>query len=213
MAFPSVDSSSVLSSFDDLISPLPAAVQYRLRQGQAVITPTGRRFVTRILVAATLDRVWETLTDYNHFSRFLPTVVSSRVLKSESVGEAGSQHRHIVEQIDSRTILLAPVRTRVCTENIEIPKKRINFQLVEGDMKTFQGHWQLYAVETVERPGIEQTLLLYSTEVDAGSVFFEGIVHGLVMDSLKANVTAMRDEAERRSRKISENHDSLDHSI
>lgn len=66
-------------------------------------------------------------------------------------------------------------------------------------MKTFQGHWQLYAVEMDDHPGMEQTLLIYSTEVDAGSVFFEKIVQGLLMDSLKANITAMRDEAERRS--------------
>ena len=193
MAFPSVDSSSVLSSVDELISPLPAAAQYLLRQGQAVVTPTGRRFVTRILVPTTTNIVWDTITDYAHFSRFLPTVVSSQILKSEG-------NRHIVEQIDSRTILLAPVRTRVCTENIEIPQKRINFRLVEGDMKTMEGHWQLYAVETPDRPNAEQILLIHSAEVDAGSVFFEGIVHGLVMDSLKANVTAIRDEAMRRSR-------------
>lgn len=192
MAFPSVDSSSGLYSFDELISPLSPTVQETLRRGEAAVTPKGNRFVTRILVAADTEAVWATLTDYNHFSRFLPTVVSSQVLRTEG-------DRHIVEQIDSRTILLAPVRTRVCTENIEIPQKRINFQLVEGDMKTFQGHWQLYQVETVAQPGVEQILLAYTTEVDAGSVFFEGIVHGLVMDSLKANVTAMRDEAERRS--------------
>ncbi|NEP76583.1 SRPBCC family protein [Okeania sp. SIO2G5] len=192
MALPSVDSSSGLSSFDELISPLPTATQYLLRQGQAVVTPAGRRFITRVLVPTTTDIVWDTITDYVHFSRFLPTVVSSRILKSEG-------NRHTVEQIDSRTILLAPVRTRVCTENTEIPKKRINFRLVEGDMKTMEGHWQLYAVDTTDRPNVEQILLVHSAEVDAGSVFFEGIVHGLVMDSLKANVAAIRDEAVRRS--------------
>lgn len=191
MAFPPVDSSSAFHSLDDLIRPLPESVQYMLRQGKAVMTPTGRRFVTRILVAADIETVWQTLTDYSHFAQFLPTVVSSRILKSDG-------NCHIVEQIDSRTILLAPVRTRVCTENIEIPKKRINFRLVEGDMKILQGHWQLYAV--VPDPlSVAQTLLLHSAEVDAGSVFFEGIVQGLVMDSLKANVTAIRDEAEGRS--------------
>lgn len=199
MAFPSVGSSSDLNVFDELISPLPAAVQYTLRQGKTVITPTGRRFVVRVLVPATIDTVWDTLTDYGHFSQFLPTVISSRVLQSEG-------DRHIVEQIDSRTILLAPVRTRVCTENIEIPKKRINFRLVDGDMKTLQGHWQLYPVETADQPKVEQTLLLHNTEVDAGSVFFESIVHRLVMDSLHASVTAVRNEAERRSHLSSSKH-------
>lgn len=192
MAFQSAHSSaSALISLDELISPLSPTAQYTLRRGDALVLPTGRRFVTRIVVAASIETVWETLTDYANFETFLPTVVSSQVVESEG-------DRHLVEQIDSRTILLAPVRTRVCTENIEIPKKRINFRLVEGDMKTFDGHWQIYAVGTSDQPGIEHTLLLQSAEVDAGSVFFEGIVRGLVIDSLKANVTAIRDEAERR---------------
>ena len=179
-----------LESFDELISPLTPADQGALRQRRPVVVPAGKRLVSRILVAAPASVMWDVLTDYSNFARILPTVVSSRVLESKG-------DRHIVEQIDSRTILLAPVRTRVRTENIEIPQKRINFRLVEGDMNTFDGHWQIYPVETATAPGVEQTLLLQSAVVDAGPVFFGSIVQPLIIDSLKANVTALRDEAER----------------
>ncbi|NET49091.1 MAG: hypothetical protein F6K09_10280 [Merismopedia sp. SIO2A8] len=178
-------------ALDELISPLALADQRALKQRYPVVMSVSRRFISRILVAAPTAIVWETLTDYPHFAQFLPTVVSSRVLKSDG-------DRHIIEQIDSRTILLAPVRTTVRTENIEIPQKRINFRLVGGDMKKFDGHWQLYAVTITDNPEMAQTLLVQSAEVDAGSVFFETIVQSLVIDSLRANVSAIRDEAEKR---------------
>ncbi|MEB3230681.1 MAG: SRPBCC family protein [Leptolyngbyaceae bacterium] len=180
-----------LESLEELISPLSAKEQTALRDRHPVVVPVSRRFISRILVAAPSSIVWQTLTDYGNFSQFLPTVVSSRVVESEG-------DRHIVEQVDTRTILLAPVRTTVRTENIEIPQKRINFRLVGGDLKKFDGHWQLYPVATREAPDMQQTLLVQSAEVDAGSVFFEGIVHTLIPDSLRANVKAIRDEAERR---------------
>ncbi|MGK7888440.1 MAG: SRPBCC family protein [Leptolyngbyaceae cyanobacterium] len=180
-----------LESLDDLISPLSVKEQKALRDRQPVVMPVSRRFISRILIAAPTSVVWETLTDYGNFAQFLPTVVSSRVVESEG-------DRHVVEQVDSRTILLASVRTTVRTENIEIPQKRINFRLVGGDMKKFDGHWQIYPVATRETPNTEHTLLVQSADVDAGSVFFEGIVHTLIPDSLKANVKAIRDEAEKR---------------
>ncbi|NEQ97442.1 MAG: hypothetical protein F6K30_12075 [Cyanothece sp. SIO2G6] len=176
---------------DGLISLLSPKEQKALRDRHPVVLSISGRFISRILIAAPTHIVWDTLTDYANFSQFLPTVVSSRVVQSEG-------DRHIVEQVDTRTILLATVRTTVRTENIEIPQKRINFRLVGGDMKKFDGHWQIYAVTTSDAPDIEQTLLVQSADVDAGSVFFEGIVHTLIPESLKANVKAIRNEAESR---------------
>jgi ribosome-associated toxin RatA of RatAB toxin-antitoxin module len=165
-----------------------------LQQGEPVVTVSGSQFIGQIIATASLDQVWTVLTDYENFSDFLPTVVSSRVLESEG-------DRHIVEQIDSRKVLLAEVQSRVCTENIETTHQRIEFHLVEGDLDQMDGYWQMSPIanrsESESSPS--QLLITQAVTAEAGTGPFEGIFHAIFEESLKGNLRAIRERAEQGS--------------
>ncbi|MGF1499269.1 MAG: SRPBCC family protein [Elainellaceae cyanobacterium] len=180
-------------SFEELTAALPSGKRNGLRRGKAIVTHSGDRYIGQVIVNASPDMVWDVITDYQNFSRFLPSIVSSEVLESQG-------DRTVVEQVGSRRVVLADVKSRLRTENIETPKQRIDFHLLEGDLKTFEGHWQLYILENPvgNADSSEQTLIVQSTQAKAGIGLLEGSFGRAFMDSVQENLAAIQAEVERR---------------
>lgn len=175
-------------SLDHLLANLPPTEQEQLKQNQILLTGQQGQYVGWVLAPGSLPVAWSVLTDYNHFSQVLPTVTSSQVVEAEG-------DRKVVEQVDSRRIMLVEVTSRVCTENIETPQERIDFRLLDGDLKTLEGHWQLHPLECDN----EQVLITQTIAAEANAGLFEGAFHSIFKDSLQQNLSAIRDEIERRS--------------
>ncbi len=185
-----MSTSTSAQSLDRLTERLSAADQKMLRQGQAVVSGQNGNYVGQVLTTASMGAAWSVLTDYEHFERFLPNVSSSQVLRVEG-------DRKIVEQIDVRRVLLAKVESRVCTENIERGQDRIDFRLLEGDLKMLEGFWQIYPVTV---PGeAPQVLIQQVVAADADAGLLEGAFHSIFTGSLKQNLSAVKRETERRS--------------
>ena len=49
----------------------------------ATVTGKDGQYIAKIVVNSSADMTWKVLTDYNNFFRFLPNVISSKVLKTE----------------------------------------------------------------------------------------------------------------------------------
>jgi ribosome-associated toxin RatA of RatAB toxin-antitoxin module len=186
------------ASLAQLTSELSEVDRSALRAGKPVVTGEGGNYVGWIVVAAPLDVVWSVLTDYENFEQFLPSVASSSVIKAEP-------SRKVVEQVDSRRILMMDVESTVRTENVEQAPDRIYFQLVDGDLKTLQGYWKLHPVATEsteagDRQGdAPQVLVTQTVEAEANAGLLEGMFHQVFVGSLSDNLAAIRQEAERRS--------------
>lgn len=179
------------AQLDRLTTDLSSGQQTQLQQGNPVVIFSGDEFVGHVVANAVPDVVWDVLTDYDSFSDFLPTVVSSQMLSAEG-------DRHIVEQTDSRDVLFASVDSRVRTENVETPRQRIDFQLLEGDLKSMNGHWQIAPISDGQAGSPNQTLITQIVMAEAGTGPFEGVFHSVFTDSLEANLRAIQSEAERR---------------
>lgn len=177
---------------DMAVSDLTAAQRDSLRQGEVVVNGKAGQYVGLVLAAGSTASAWAVLTDYRNFEAFLPSVVQSRVLETDG-------DRHVVEQIDQRQVLLASVKSRVCTENVEQPQDRIDFRLLEGDLKTLQGYWQLRWVQGAAGDRSPQVLISQTVTAEADAGLFEGAFHGIFEDSLRDNLDAIRQEVERRS--------------
>lgn len=188
-----VSSSTPRKSLTDRLS---ASEQDRLCRKQPVMTGQRGKYVGWILADADLKTTWEVLTDYSRFSQFLPTVASSRVLEAD-------ENRKVVEQVDRRRVLFMDLTSTVQTENVEQAPDRIDFRLINGDLKTLQGRWELFAADVeslnvttlVDSP---QVLITQTVQAEADAGFLEGMFYQVFEASLKENLIALQKESERR---------------
>jgi ribosome-associated toxin RatA of RatAB toxin-antitoxin module len=180
--------------FDGPVDRLPVEERVALRNGKTVVTGVEGNYVGKVLVTAKPDVVWSVLTDYENFPKFLPNVVSTKI-----VGANGN--RKVVEQVSERQVFLVSVTSRVRTENTETEKQRIDFRLVDGDLKELQAFWLIEPVSEI--PGREQTQVLITQEVQAkpkgGTP--EGMFYDIFKGAIEGNLKAIQKEVNKRSAK------------
>ncbi|MGP1382760.1 MAG: SRPBCC family protein [Thainema sp.] len=162
----------------------------QLQHGKVAIAQQHNHYQAQVLADASADTAWVVLNDFESLSNFLPTVVSSRILD-----DRGNQK--IVEQVDRRQILMMNVDSTIRTQNLAKPdERRIDFRLIDGDLKKMSGYWQVDAVATETA---EQALITQVVEADAEAGLFDGMFQKIFADSLQENMLAIKAEIERRS--------------
>ncbi len=162
----------------------------QLQRGEVAIAQQHNQYQAQVLVDASADTAWTVLNDFESLPDFLPTVVSSQVLE-----DRGDQK--VVEQVDRRRILMMTVDSTIRTQNIAKPEeRRIDFHLIDGDLKKLDGYWQVDAVVT---ESAEQALITQVVEANAAAGLFDGMFHNIFADSLQENMLAIKAEVERRS--------------
>jgi len=178
--------------FNSTIDRLPVKEKVDLRNGQVVVNGKNGKYVAKILVIAPTAVVWSVLTDYQNFSKFLPNVISSQII-------AANGNRQIVEQVDSRQVLFVTKRSRVRTENILTKNQRIDFNLVDGDLKQLQGYWLLEPVAQYSSTKPTQVLITQNISAQPRSGIPRGLFEQVFKDSLKDNLAAISREVKRRT--------------
>ncbi|MGF1535942.1 MAG: SRPBCC family protein [Elainellaceae cyanobacterium] len=176
------------SAFQQAIQDLADRQRSDLEQGRCAVIQSGDRRQGYILIDAEGERVWDVITDYESFPAFLPTVVGARIVVDEG-------DRKVVEQVDERQVLFAKVTSQIQTENVEVPPRQIKFQMTEGDLKQFEGSWQVIAAST---ESAQPTLLLQTVEAEAGAGPLEMAFDQILKRSLKDNLEAIAQEVYRR---------------
>lgn len=187
-------STDKLQPLSEVISDLSPTEQQFLRSGKAIVNAVGNRYVSYVVSPTTIDQTWDVLTDYNNFSEFLPSVESSRILESEG-------DRAVVEQVAGLKVLFADMNSRICTENIKIPKERIDFNLIDGDLKMMKGYWQLIPVQEDSNEGQSNqplTVIKQSVQAKVGNPLLEGAFEAVYTNNMKKNLAAIAQEAKNR---------------
>ncbi len=103
--------------------PLILAQNVNHQKNATKVTGANGQYVAQIAINASSDQVWRVLTDYNNFNRFIPNVISSRLISADG-------NVKIIEQISERTLFGMPIQTRLRTQNREIYPQQINFILI-----------------------------------------------------------------------------------
>jgi len=181
-------SAQPLNEIDASLSPTQ---QDELRRGEPVVTASGSHYVGRVVISGTPETAWNVVADYENFEVFLPSVVSSRVLE-------GKGDRKVVEQVVQQKVFLVDFKSSLQTENVEVAPQRIDFQLLQGDFETFEGHWQISPVRANDNSA-QQVMITQAVDAEAGVGLFEGNFGDLFMESMRENMVALRAEVERRS--------------
>lgn len=178
--------------FNSTVDRLPVKERVDLRNGKVVVNGENGKYVIKILVIAPTAVVWSVLTDFQNFSKFLPNVISSQII-------AANGNRQIVEQVDSRQVLFVTKRSRVRTENVLTKNQRIDFNLVDGDLKQLQGYWLLEPVAHYSDTKHTQVLITQNITAQPKSGIPRGLFERIFKDSLEDNLKAIQREIERRS--------------
>ncbi len=158
------------------------------REGDAVLQGSNGNYIGRVTVRGPLITIWAVLTDYDNFSNFMPNVIESRLLQSKG-------NIKFFEQVQLFQVLVASRRARVKLEVTEKPQNRIDFKVVEGEVKSLKGSWK------IERQSGDLYLLTHqvSVEPDIRSNFNRKIFYSVYEDTLERTLTAVKEEVDKRS--------------
>lgn len=162
-----------------------------LAKGKVLVKGSKGQYGIMAATSVTQAAAWTVLTDYGNFYKFLPTVVTSRVVESEG-------DRTVVEQLDRRRILLTTMESKVLTENLELEGQQISFRLLEGNLEYMYGHWRID--EPPAALGAAAGCLLSQqvrAEADVGP--FKSMFYSMFEASLVDTIKALRTEMERRA--------------
>ena len=148
-----------------------------LQQGKVILKGEKGDYWAQVVTEGDLETAWLVLTDYNNFNKFLPNVAASKIVSEES-------NKVIFEQVNVVDLWLFQQEFKVQIEGIKTKPNKIDFQILEGDLKKLVGKWQLEEIS----PG--KILVSHAVEVEPGSdtekPFFYGVYESSLEDTLKA---------------------------
>lgn len=151
----------------------------RLEQGT-------RRLAVLLRLAPDPERIWTVLTDYANLDRFIPNLVSSRLLWRRG-------NRVALEQVGSQQFCGLRFSARVELELEEdLAAGELRFQMLRGDFRRFEGTWR------VDRDEIS-TRLLYELTVQGKPGMPIGLIEQRLQQDLASNLRGVQQEATRRS--------------
>jgi len=180
--------------FDSPVDRLPAADRVLLRSGKPLVTGEKGSFTGKILLTTTPELAWAVLTDYANFAKFLPNVVSSKVLETNG-------NRKVIEQEDVRQVFILRVRSRVRSAITETTNQRIEFRRIAGDVPKLEGYWLLEPVAPFKGAKANQVLVTQVVSVQPGSGVPAGTFYNIFKNALNDNLAAIAQEVQRRSAK------------
>ncbi|MBE9169609.1 SRPBCC family protein [Pleurocapsales cyanobacterium LEGE 06147] len=176
--------------FDGPVDRLPAIERDALRQGRVILNGEKGKYTARILVKGSMDTAWEVLTDYENFQQFLPNITSSQLIENNG-------DRKVFEQVNRVRVLVFNKQSRIRLAITETYPQQIAFSLVEGDLKSLEGFWQLEPVSPY--PSAPPDRVLITQQVDVASDSGGSIFYSIFEDALKKTLAAIEQEVKQRS--------------
>lgn len=178
--------------FDGAVDRLPSSIERdSLRKGQTVVTGEQGKYVARVLVTASPQTVWQTLTDYANLYKFIPNMTSSKILESRS-------NRKVIEQVDSRQVFLISITSRTKLAIQETAQKQIDFRLIDGDLAKMEGYWKIEPVSTAPRLPPTQVLITYTVNAQPNGSTPADAFYSIFKESLGDTLQAIKKEIKSR---------------
>ncbi|XP_057767322.1 uncharacterized protein LOC130987708 [Salvia miltiorrhiza] len=175
------------------------------------IVKTGnnsRRIRSKVRVQASLQAVWDILTDYESLADFIPGLAVSKLLEKRDnfarLFQIGQQNLAFGLKFDAKG-------TIDCVEkDLEIlpfgQRRDIEFKMVEGDFQLFEGKWSVEQevksiagdLRSVSVDDVEyQTTLVYVVDVKPKVWLPVRLVEGRLCTEIRTNLSCIREEAEK----------------
>jgi ribosome-associated toxin RatA of RatAB toxin-antitoxin module len=160
--------------------------QISLDSGNVILLGKNGQYIGKIIINASFEKVWNVLTDYGSFPKFLPTVTSVKVLES-------NDNRKVYEQTNAVQILFFSQISKVIIAVNELYPLLINFQMREGDsIKSLKGSWQIESLSN------DRVLLTNQVNIEPNSSAPRDLFFNIYSENLIKTLIALKQETERR---------------
>ncbi len=153
-----------------------------------VVTRQGESYVVqvRMEVVGQPPLAWQVLTDYDNLQKFVPGMLSSRV-----VSRKGDEV--LLEQTGEVGLAFVKITSKTVSQLLENPKHEIRFDLVSGNLKRLRGSWTLV-------PNDHATIISYRAELIPDFPLPPLIGSATLGQNVKTMVDGLAKEIERRNR-------------
>ncbi|KAL3623901.1 hypothetical protein CASFOL_032717 [Castilleja foliolosa] len=163
----------------------------------------SRKIRSKVAIRASLQTVWDILTDYERLADFIPGLAVSKLLDKR---ENFARLFQIGEQNLAFGLKFNAKGTIDCFEKdlqtLPFGQKRdIEFKMVEGDFQLFEGVWSIEQSDYVAGQEFETTLV-YVVNVKPKVWLPVRLVEGRLCKEIRTNLSCIRDEAEKTSQII-----------
>jgi len=147
------------------------------------ITQNGIHVAGEAEVRASRAVAWETLTDYESWVRFMPDLQISQILSRAPL------------RVAQRGTLpwLPGIPMVVLAEVVEMPKERVSFSKIQGNLLFLEGEWRISGRDGALR-------LSYRAEIIPGFPLPPKLSDEVVQGDTRAKIEAMAREITRRER-------------
>jgi ribosome-associated toxin RatA of RatAB toxin-antitoxin module len=153
---------------------------------EAVSQEVGVQVTAHALVRAPAELIWQTLTDYDRLSEFVPGIASSRV-----VSRRGAQL--VIEQRGSAHLWIFSYPIRVTVASTERPYHGIDVHLLQGNLRRLDGGYR------IEPRADGSTELTWSGLIEPDAPLPGFICTALLRRSISEQFAGMVREIERRA--------------
>ncbi|KAJ4969341.1 hypothetical protein NE237_016042 [Protea cynaroides] len=172
------------------------------------------RIRSRIAIGASLETIWNILTDYERLADFIPGLAVSQLLEKREnfarILQVGRQNLAFGLKFNAKGVVDCYEKD---LENLPFGQRRdIEFKMIEGDFKNFQGKWsieqvrkQVCTVQTNsgrsehdssgEQEFKVETTLSYVVDVEPKLWLPVGLVEGRLCNEIKVNLKCIQKEA------------------
>ncbi|KAL7093106.1 hypothetical protein ACP275_11G022500 [Erythranthe tilingii] len=187
---------------------LPADSEIQDDSIEIEIEKTGKNSRTirsKVAVQASLQTVWNTLTDYERLADFIPGLAVSQLLEKRDnfarLFQIGEQNLAFGLKFNAKATIDCFEKD---LQTLPYGQKRdIEFKMVEGDFQLFEGKWSVeqgtnWDAEDLQSCGEEfQTTLLYILRVKPKVWLPVQLVEGRLCNEIRTNLSCIRNEAEK----------------
>ncbi|XP_039021401.1 uncharacterized protein LOC120153536 [Hibiscus syriacus] len=161
----------------------------------------SRRIRSKIGIEASLDTVWNILTDYEKLADVIPGLAVSKVVEKNDkfarLFQIGQQNLPLGLKFNAKGVIDCYEKD---VEMIPNGKKReIKFKMIEGDFTNFEGTWLIEEFNKRKSEDDEewQTTLSYLVDVKPKMWLPVRLVEGRLSKEIKTNLSCIREEAKK----------------
>ncbi|KAL6613729.1 hypothetical protein ACP70R_035999 [Stipagrostis hirtigluma subsp. patula] len=170
----------------------------------------NRRLVrARVRVDAPLEAVWATLTDYEGLADFIPGLSECRLLHQDHrfarLYQVGEQDLALGFKFNAKGTIDCYEGEMELLPAPGARRREIDFKMIDGDFKFFEGKWSVEEVDGViteggensEDQGLQTTLLSYLVELEPKLWVPVRLLEGRICSEIKNNLVSIREQAQR----------------
>ena len=160
-------------------------IDYRtIEQTMEKLSGGTRRLAAQLTTSASLDSLWDVLTDYDRLNLYIPNLLSSKKIYQKN------NNVHL-KQVGAQDFLGMKFSAEVTIDLFEDKELGLlKFNLIKGDFRKFEGSWRIQNIKNTSKNS-----LIYDLTVQGCKWMPIGMIEKRLKKDLSENLLAVERQA------------------